>query len=102
MHITPYSMGAQRLLLAPLLLLLLFTFQVLEPRGLREGQLHQSLLRVEAAVRAAMPAAPFAMPRPLGAISHGVRGCVSRCSYCVHCASFTASDTVMIGVQMFT
>ncbi|WIA12944.1 hypothetical protein OEZ85_006559 [Tetradesmus obliquus] len=40
--------------------------QVLEPRGLREGQLHQALLRVEASVRAAMPAGPLAMPRPLG------------------------------------
>lgn len=40
--------------------------QVLEPRGAREGGLHSSLLRVEGAVRAAMPGRPFQMPTRLG------------------------------------
>lgn len=38
---------------------------MLEPRGAREGVLHQSLLRVEAQLRAAMPGMPFHMPKPL-------------------------------------
>ena len=36
--------------------------QVLEPRGVREGGLHSALLRVEGAVRAAMPGRPLQMP----------------------------------------
>jgi hypothetical protein len=40
--------------------------QVLEPRGAREGGLHAALLRVEGAVRAAMPGQPFHMPSSLG------------------------------------
>lgn len=40
--------------------------QVLEPRGAREGGLHAALLRVESAVRAAMPGQPFQMPASLG------------------------------------
>lgn len=40
--------------------------QVLEPRGAREGGLHAALLRVERAVRAAMPGHPVQMPASLG------------------------------------
>jgi hypothetical protein len=40
--------------------------QVLEPRGIREGALQAALLRVEGAVRAAMPAQPLSMPPSLG------------------------------------
>lgn len=40
--------------------------QVLEPRGAREGGLHAALLRVEGAVRGAMPGRPLQMPVELG------------------------------------
>lgn len=40
--------------------------QVLEPRGAREGGLHAALLRVEGAVRSAMPGRTFQMPASLG------------------------------------
>jgi hypothetical protein len=44
--------------------------QVLEPRGAREGGLHAALLRVEGAVRAAMPGTPMQMPMSLGGCAH--------------------------------